>query len=113
MSKDLSERHCVPCRGGVPPLAQPEIETLARQLEGWRAIESHHLRKDYKLKNFAEALRFVNLIGEIAEREGHHPDIRFGWGYVEIEIYTHAINGLTASDFILAAKIDCLPKNSR
>lgn len=106
MSNKLSEQHCVPCRGGVPPLSQSEIETLAGQVEGWRVIENHHLRKDFKFKNFAAALRFVNMVGEIAEREGHHPDVSFGWGYAEIKIYTHTINGLTESDFILAAKIN-------
>lgn len=78
------------------------------QLQGWNVIHEHHLQRDYKFTNFSDALRFVNRIGEIAEAEGHHPDIIFGWGYAEIKIWTHAIDGLSESDFILAAKIDAL-----
>jgi len=106
MSKSLSDERCVPCRGGVPPLESAEIENLVAQIEGWQVVAGHHLRRDFKFKNFIESLRFVNLVGEIAEREGHHPDIRFGWCYAEIEIYTHVIDGLTKSDFVLAAKIN-------
>ncbi|HVF48525.1 MAG TPA: 4a-hydroxytetrahydrobiopterin dehydratase [Pyrinomonadaceae bacterium] len=103
---DLASRDCVPCRGGVPPLKGEEIAVYLNQLAGWEVSGEHHLRKAYKFTNFRDALAFVNRTGEVAEREGHHPDIRFGWGYVEIQIYTHAIDGLTESDFILAAKID-------
>lgn len=108
MSEKLSEQNCVPCRGNVPKLESPEIENLAAQIEGWQVVAQHHLQRNVKFKTFAGALRFVNLIGDIAEREGHHPDVRFGWGYAEIEIYTHSIDGLTKSDFILAAKINFL-----
>jgi 4a-hydroxytetrahydrobiopterin dehydratase len=104
--ESLSSKHCVPCHGGVPRLTGEEIEPLLRQLDGWRVAEEHHLLKDYKFRNFADALSFVNRVGEIAESEGHHPDINFGWGYAQIKIYTHAIDGLSESDFILAAKID-------
>lgn len=79
---------------------------LLGQLEGWEAVEEHHLEKEYKFANFAGALDFVNRVGAVAEAEGHHPDINFGWGYARIRIYTHAIDGLSESDFILAAKID-------
>ena len=104
--ESLASRNCVPCHGGVPRLAGEEIEPLLAQLAGWDAVEEHHLSKSYKFSNFADALGFVNRIGQIAEAEGHHPDITFGWGYARVEIYTHAIGGLSESDFILAAKID-------
>ncbi|HST52409.1 MAG TPA: 4a-hydroxytetrahydrobiopterin dehydratase [Pyrinomonadaceae bacterium] len=106
MTESLSSRHCVPCHGGVPRLTGEEIAPLLGQLDGWRVVEEHHLLKDYKFANFAEALALVNRAGEVAEREGHHPDISFGWGYAQIKIYTHAIDGLSESDFILASKID-------
>ena len=102
----LSDKHCVPCHGGVPRLAGEEIEPLLAQLEGWDVVEGHHLSKGYKFKNFADALAFVNRVGRVAESEGHHPDVSFGWGYARLEIHTHAIGGLSESDFILAARID-------
>ena len=105
---ELSKRECVPCRGGVPPLKGAEITTLLTQLNGWNVVDEHHLERSYKLSNFAEALKFVNKVGDLAEQQGHHPDICFGWGNVEIKIWTHKIDGLTESDFILAAKIDQL-----
>jgi 4a-hydroxytetrahydrobiopterin dehydratase len=105
---DLASRECVPCRGGVPPLKGAEISELANQLQEWDVIDEHHLQKTYKFSNFREALDFVNRIGELAETQGHHPDICFGWGKVEITIWTHKIDGLTESDFVLAAKIDKL-----
>lgn len=105
---DLASRECVPCRGGVPPLGGEEIAKLIKELDGWEVVEEHHLRKTFEFKNFRESLRFVNLIGELAEEQGHHPDIFFGWGHAEVNIWTHKIDGLTESDFILAAKIDKL-----
>lgn len=105
---DLASRECVPCRGGVPPMRGAEIVELLKELNGWQAVEEHHLMKSYAFKNFRESLEFVNGVGRIAEEQGHHPDISFGWGYVEIRIHTHKIDGLTESDFILAAKIDAL-----
>jgi 4a-hydroxytetrahydrobiopterin dehydratase len=105
---ELAERQCVPCRGGVPPMPRAEIEKLLPQLAGWEAVNEHHLRKEYKFKNFRETLDFVNRVGELAESQGHHPDICFGWGKAEITIWTHKIDGLTESDFVLAAKIDKL-----
>jgi len=104
--ESLSERHCVPCHGGVPRLGREEIEPLLSQLEGWEVVGEHHLSKEYRFSNFAEALSFVNRAGAVAEAEGHHPDITFGWGYARLKIYTHAIDGLSESDFILAARID-------
>jgi 4a-hydroxytetrahydrobiopterin dehydratase len=102
---DLAEKRCVPCRGGVPPLTQEQIDTLLPQVAGWEVVDQHHLTKTYTFPDFVSALAFVNRIGEIAEQEGHHPDIYLSWGKVEIRIWTHKINGLTESDFILAAKI--------
>lgn len=104
----LSGKQCVPCRGGVPPLRREEIAKLLPELNGWEVVNDHHLKKNYRFANFREALSFVNRVGELAEEQGHHPDISFGWGQAEISIWTHKINGLTESDFILAAKIDRL-----
>ena len=106
MTESLASKHCVPCHGGVPRLTANEIEPLLAQLQGWQVSEEHHLSKEYEFKNFADALAFVNRVGEVAESEGHHPDIEFGWGYARLKIYTHAIDGLSESDFILAARID-------
>jgi 4a-hydroxytetrahydrobiopterin dehydratase len=103
---DLAERECVPCKGGVPPLAPADIASLVAQLEGWTVVDNHHLEKSYRLKDFAQALDLVNRIGRIAEQQNHHPDIYLAWGRVDVEIWTHKIDGLTESDFILAAKCD-------
>ena len=105
---ELASRECVPCRGGVPPLKGDEIRKLLPQLDGWEAIDEHHLKKVLKFSNFRESQNFVNRVGDLAEEQGHHPDICFGWGRAEITIWTHKIDGLTESDFILAAKIDRL-----
>ena len=102
---DLASKTCVPCRGGTPPLKGEELDDLRRQIPGWEVVEEHHLRRHFRFKNFREALDFVNRVGELAEEQGHHPDVRFGWGYAEVTVYTHKIDGLTESDFILAAKI--------
>jgi 4a-hydroxytetrahydrobiopterin dehydratase len=105
---ELADRQCVPCRGGVPPLAGDELGKLQSQLDGWEVVNEHHLRKEYKFKDFKEAQAFVNRAGDVAEEQGHHPDICYGWGRAEVTIWTHKIDGLTESDFILAAKIDAL-----
>lgn len=106
---DLAGRECVPCRGGVPPMRGREIKEFQAKLGGdWEVIEEHHLRKLYTFENFLEAQSFVARVGALAEEQGHHPDICFGWGYAEITIWTHKIDGLSESDFILAAKIDAL-----
>ena len=102
----LAERDCIPCKGGVPPLTAGEIQPLLAQLDGWTAVEQHHLEKTYRLKDFARALELVNRIGAIAEEQNHHPDLTLAWGRVGVTIWTHKINGLTESDFIFAAKCD-------
>jgi len=109
-TRDLAKRKCVPCHGGVPPLGAVEIAQFLGELQGWEVVDGHHLKKTYAFSNFRQSLALVNRIGEVAEAEGHHPDICFGWGRVEVTIYTHAIDGLTESDFILAAKIDGIEK---
>lgn len=104
--EDLASRQCVPCHDGAARLRGEALHPYVAQLKGWNVVHQHHLQRDYKFTNFRDALAFVNRVGEIAEAEGHHPDISFGWGYAEVKIWTHAINGLSESDFILAAKID-------
>lgn len=103
---ELAAKSCVPCRGGVPPLKGAELESLEAQVPGWKVVNEHHLAKAYSFPDFVKALAFVNRAGEIAEQQGHHPDIYLTWGKVEIKTWTHKIDGLTESDFILAAKID-------
>ena len=106
---DLSKKKCPPCQGGISPLKGAPLAELHRQLgEGWKVIDEHHLEKEYSFKNFREALAFTNAVGAVAEEEGHHPDIFLSYGKVKIELWTHKVNGLTESDFILAAKIDRL-----
>ena len=105
----LSSRECVPCRGGVPPLETAAQTRLLSQLgNGWRVIDGHHLEKEYTFPDFRQALQFTNRVGELAEEQGHHPDILLAWGRVRLTIWTHKIDGLTESDFILAAKADVL-----
>ncbi len=107
MTSDLAAKSCVPCRGGVPPLEGEEIQSLLARLgNGWTVVDDHHIQKNYKFKDFADALGFTNRIGVIAEEQGHHPDIYLAWGKVGITIWTHKIDGLTESDFVLAAKCD-------
>jgi 4a-hydroxytetrahydrobiopterin dehydratase len=101
----LSEKHCVPCRGGVPALAGEELERLLAQVPGWQVVKGHHLVRNFAFPDFRTALDFVNKTGAIAEEEGHHPDLLLSWGRVEVKIFTHKIDGLSESDFILAAKI--------
>jgi len=105
---DLASKHCVPCRGGVPALRGGEIEELLAGVPGWSVRGEHHLERTYLFADFRSALAFVNRVGELAEQEGHHPDVALSWGKVRLEIFTHKANGLTESDFILAAKISRL-----
>ena len=106
---DLAQQKCTPCQGGVPALKGEAIKNMLRKLDGWEVVNQHHLRKEYHFPDFVTALAFVNRIGAVAEAEGHHPDLTLGWGKAGVEIFTHKVNGLTESDFILAAKIDALP----
>ena len=105
---ELASKQCVPCKGGVPPLKGEALQALQKQVEGWNVVEEHHLFKSFKFPDFRKALEFANRVGAIAEEQGHHPVITFTWGKSDITIYTHKINGLTESDFILAAKIDTI-----
>ena len=104
---ELAKKSCVPCRGGVPPLAPDEANSLLTQLGGgWELVDNHHLTRTWEFSDFAQALGFTNRVGAVAETEGHHPDIYLAWGRVRLDIWTHKIDGLTESDFILAAKAD-------
>ncbi len=106
----LSAQTCVPCRGGVPPLDALQIAPLQAQLPKWRVIDGHHIERNFAFADFVTALAFTNRVGELAEQQGHHPDIHLTWGSVAITIWTHKIDGMTESDFVLAAKIDQLPQ---
>ena len=107
MKNDLARRQCMPCQGNTPRLTGESLEQLYRQLDdGWTVVDEHHLEREYRFKNFRQALDFTNHVGEIAERQGHHPYIYLWWGRVKLKIWTHKIDGLTESDFILAAKVD-------
>lgn len=105
---ELASKTCVPCRGGVPPLAGKELENLSKEVPQWRVMNGHHIAREFKFPDFKQALAFVNQVGAIAEEQGHHPDIFLTWGKAEVTTWTHKIDGLTESDFILAAKIDKL-----
>jgi len=108
MTEQLADKKCVPCRGGVPPLKGKELEMLHKVVPKWSVIDEHHLTHEYKFPDFVQALAFVNRVGALAEEQGHHPDILLAWGKAEITLWTHKVNGLTESDFIMAAKIDRL-----
>ncbi len=107
---ELSEKKCIPCKGSEPPLSLEEVNANLQELDDWIIEENHHLEKNFKFKNFKEALLFTNIIGQIAESEGHHPDIFLSWGKVGVTLFTHKIEGLSQNDFILAAKIDLAKK---
>lgn len=99
-------KKCLPCDGSVTPIEGDELRNLLSQLPNWKAVNEHHIEKEFTFKNFKDALAFTNQVGALAEKEGHHPDIQLSWGRVRIILWTHAINGLSENDFILAAKID-------
>ena len=107
---DLLKKNCVPCEGGVKAFDISEIHKYQKKIDGWEIVKNeadvYLLEKKFKFKNFLESQNFVNNVGNISEQEGHHPEILFGWGYAKINITTHAIEGLSENDFILAAKID-------
>jgi 4a-hydroxytetrahydrobiopterin dehydratase len=106
---ELSEKKCVPCQGGVPSLKADEFAPLKAQVPDWEVVDNHHLTRNYTFSDFVSALDFVNKVGNLAEQEAHHPDIYLTYGKVGLQIYTHKVDGLTESDFILAAKIENLP----
>ena len=110
IATDLAAKTCVPCKGGVPPLDEKEREKLLKQIPEWRIVDEHHLSKTYSFKDFAQPLALVNKIGAVAEEQNHHPDIFLSWGKVRVDIWTHKIDNLTESDFILAAKIEELAR---
>lgn len=110
MTEALADKHCVPCRGGVPPLKGEELKKLHASIAEWQVADEHHLHREFRFPDFKQALAFVNRVGAVAEQQGHHPDILLSWGKVEITLWTHAIDGLSESDFIMAAKIDRLTK---
>ena len=107
---DLLDKKCVPCEGGVKAFDISEIHKYQKKVDGWNIVQNDKkiflLVKDFKFQNFMKSQNFINKVGEIAEKEGHHPDISFGWGYAKVKIFTHAIKGLHESDFVLAAKVD-------
>ena len=107
---NLADKKCIPCEGGIPSFDTKEIHKYLKKVDGWdvKSDDSkvYYLIKEFKFKNFLESQSFTNKVGEISEKEGHHPDISFGWGYAKIKIFTHAIKGLHESDFVLAAKVD-------
>ncbi len=106
----LSEKQCIPCRGGVPPLTAEQIRPLAAEVPDWKVLDDHRLVREYLFADFKAALKFVDRIGAMAEEQGHHPDLHLAWGKVRVEVWTHKINGLTESDFVFAAKTDVLFK---
>jgi 4a-hydroxytetrahydrobiopterin dehydratase len=106
---DLASKQCVPCKGGVPPLRGPDLQALHGQLgAAWSVVGEHHLERDYRFPDFAQALAFVNRVGAMAEQQNHHPDLTLAWGHARVTIWTHKIDGLTESDFVFAAKCDRL-----
>ena len=105
---ELASKHCVPCQGGTPPLKGGELSKFAAQLPDWLVANEHHIEKTFSFPDFKSGLAFVDRVGELAEAEGHHPDVCLRWGSVHVITYTHKIGGLSESDFILAAKIDQL-----
>lgn len=109
---DLADRHCTPCTGDTPPLDAPTIATLSAQLPAWEVVDGHHLRREYALPDFKRALALVNLFGEEAEAQGHHPDLELSWGRVGVQLHTHAIDGLSEADFVLAARLERLAERA-
>ena len=109
---DLAEKKCVPCEGGIPSFNLEEIHKYLKKIDGWNVLKdsekNFYIEKEFKFKDYNKSEEFIIRVGKIAEKEGHHPDINFGWGYAKIKISTHAIKGLAESDFVLAAKIDKL-----
>jgi 4a-hydroxytetrahydrobiopterin dehydratase len=113
MTTSIAEKTCTPCHGGIPPLTRDEAESLQTQVPDWQLVDdAHRVERTFRFRNFREALRFVQQVGELAETEGHHPDISFGWGYATVSLRTKKIKGLHQNDFIMAAKIDRLAQGA-
>lgn len=108
MAEQLADKRCIPCRGGVPPLRGAALDALHQVVPEWTMANEHHINREYSFPDFARALEFVNRVGAVAEEQGHHPDIFLAWGKVGVTLWTHKVDGLTESDFIMAAKIDRL-----
>jgi 4a-hydroxytetrahydrobiopterin dehydratase len=108
---ELADKQCVPCRGGVPALKGKDLENLQQSVPLWNVLNEHHITRTFTFPDFKQALDFVNRVGALAEEQGHHPDILLAWGKAEITLWTHKIDGLTESDFVMAAKIDRLLKS--
>jgi 4a-hydroxytetrahydrobiopterin dehydratase len=109
MSSELARMECVPCKGGVPPLQGADLDIWTLRLGGgWQVVEQHHLAKEFRFKDFRQALGFTNQVGELAEQVNHHPDLCLAWGKVLVSLWTHKIGGLSETDFIFAAKVDAL-----
>lgn len=106
----LAEKQCIPCREGTPPLGADAIAKLLPQLDGWQVVEQKRLVKTYELPDFKQALALVDRIGALAEEQNHHPEINLSWGKVRVDLWTHKVNGLSESDFVLAAKCDELAR---
>lgn len=102
----FASKKCLPCHGGIPTLSEEEQIRFLREVPGWQIVQQHHLSRSYNFPDFKTALAFLNKVAEISEAEGHHPDLLLRWGQVRVDIWTHAVNGLTENDFILAAKCD-------
>src|SRR5579863_1896097 len=113
MTEQLADKKCVPCRGGVPPLKGEELNNLHLVTPEWTVVEEHHIQREYRFPDFKQALDFVNRVGALAEEQWHHPDIMLAWGKAGITLWTHKIDGLSESDFIMAAKIDRLNAESK
>jgi 4a-hydroxytetrahydrobiopterin dehydratase len=109
---ELASKTCVPCRGDVPPIKGKHLERLAQQIPQWKVVNEHHVARTFTFPDFKQALAFVNRVGELAEQQGHHPDILLAWGKAEVTLWTHKIDGLSDSDFIMAAKINRLLEKS-
>ena len=107
----LCDLTCGPCKGGTPPIKGPQLEQLHRQVSDWEVVDEHHLQRQFKFPDFASALAFVNRVGELAEQQGHHPDVELSWGKAVVKLHTHKIGGLSENDFIMAARIDQLPRD--
>lgn len=107
-ASSLKEKTCIPCHAGTKPLGPSEIEQLQEHVDRWAVVDNHHLRRVFRFIDFAQAMEFARRVGYLSDEQGHHPEITIAWGRVDVRVWTHLINGLTMSDFVLAAKIDAL-----